>query len=66
MSNLMLGGAKLNNAKVVNSRISYSDMTGTNNTDLADTRVLGKTLKDAVLCKTIMPSSQQNGSRCKR
>ena len=45
MSNLMLEGAKLNNAKVVNSRISYSDMTGTNNTDLADTRVSGKLLK---------------------
>jgi uncharacterized protein YjbI with pentapeptide repeats len=60
MSNVMLGGAKLNNVKVVKSRISYSDMTGTNNTDLADTRVSGKTLKDTVLCKTIMPSRQKN------
>ena len=41
-------------------------MTGTNNTDLADTRVSSKTLKDAVLCKTIMPSGQHDDSGCKR
>ena len=57
----------MNNAKVVNSRISYSDMTGTNlyNADLTDTRVSDKTLKDTVLCKTTMPSGKQNESGCK-
>ena len=47
MSNLMLEGAKLNNAKVVNSRRSYSDMTGAHlyNTDLTDTRISEKPLK---------------------
>ena len=64
----MPGGAKLNNAKVVNSRRSYSDMTGAHlyNTDLTDTKVSEETLKDTVLCKTIMPSGQKNDSGCKR
>ena len=36
------------------------------NADLTDTRVSDKTLKDAVLCKTIIPSGQQDDSGCKR
>ena len=57
----------MNNAKVVNSRISYSDMTGTNlyNADLTNTRVSDKTLKDTVLCKTIMPSGQTENRSCR-
>ena len=41
-------------------------MTGTNNADLTGTKVSDKTLKDAVLCKTIMPSGQKDDSGCKR
>ena len=67
MSNVMLGGAKLNNVKVVNSRISYSDMTGTNlyNADLTNTRISDKTLKDIVLCITIMRSGQTENRSCR-
>ena len=64
----MPGGAKLNNAKAVNSRISYSNMTGANlyNANLNGTKAPKETLKDTVLCKAIMPSGQQNDSGCKR
>jgi hypothetical protein len=43
-------------------------MTGTNlyNADLTDTKVSKETLKDTVLCKTNMPSGQQDESGCKR
>ena len=34
--------------------------------DLTETKVSNETLKDAVLCKTIMPSGQQDDSGCKR
>ena len=42
-------------------------MTGTNlhSADLTGTKVSEETLKDAVLCKTIMSSGQQNDSGCK-
>jgi hypothetical protein len=42
-------------------------MTGANlyNADLTDTGISDKTLKDTVLCKTIMLSGKQNDSRCK-
>ena len=43
-------------------------MTGANlyNADFTDTRVSKKTLKDTVLCKTIMPFGKQDDSGCKR
>jgi hypothetical protein len=43
-------------------------MTGANlhNANLIATKVSEETLKDAVLCKTIMSSGQQNDSGCKR
>lgn len=34
--------------------------------DLSGTKVSNETLTDAVLCKTIMPSGQQDDSGCKR
>ena len=58
----------MNSSKVVNSNIKESDMTGANlyRADLTGTKVSKETLKDAVLCKTIMPSGQQDDSGCKR
>ena len=43
-------------------------MTGANlyNADLTGTKVSKETLKDAVLCKTIMPCGEQNDSGYKR
>ena len=43
-------------------------MTGANfyKADLTGSKVSKKTLKDTVLCKTIMPSGQQDDSGCKR
>ena len=52
----------------MNSKIRNSDINGANlyNADLTGTKVSKETLKDAVLCKTIMPSGQQDDSGCKR
>ena len=51
----------------MNSKIRNSDINGANlyNADLTGTKVSEETLKDAVLCKTIMSSGQQNDSGCK-
>ena len=42
-------------------------MTGANlyNADLTDTGISDKTLKDTVLCKTIMPSGQIENRNCR-
>ena len=36
------------------------------NADLTSTKVSEETLKDAVICKTNMPSGQRDNSGCKR
>jgi len=43
-------------------------MTGANlhSANLTGTKVTDETLKDAKLCKTIMPSGQRDDSGCKR
>ena len=43
-------------------------MTGANlyNTDLTETKVSEKILKDTILYKTIMPSGKRNDSDCNR
>ena len=58
----------MNSSKILNSKISDTNMTGANlySADLTGTKVSKETLKDTVLCKTIMPSGQQNDSGCKR
>ena len=47
----------------MNSKIRNSDINGAN---LTGTKVSEETLKDAVVCKTIMSSGQQDDSGCKR
>jgi uncharacterized protein YjbI with pentapeptide repeats len=57
----------MNSSKILNSKISDTNMTGANlhSADLTGTKVSEETLKDAVLCKTIMSYGQQDDSGCK-
>ena len=52
----------------MNSKIRNSDINDANlyNANLTGTKVSEETLKDAELCKTIMPSGQRDDSGCKR
>jgi uncharacterized protein YjbI with pentapeptide repeats len=68
LKNADLRSANLTGAKLRRSDLTGADLTGANlyNADLTGTKVAEKTLKDAVLCKTGMPSGERDNSDCKR